>query len=174
MLHENKHAVLTLPNKIQEVIKHGNALLKSEKFEEADAVFLYAKQKWPDSPLPYIGSARTAHFGSNNHNLSLERWTIAREKFPADLQVLKGLGSLYLEMKEFDKASECFTEVHHLEADSFRELNAFMQGVNVLMTSEEYSKAEELLHEAQTRWPEKCSPFYTHHRLLEVHRRSLK
>lgn len=165
--------MVNLPNEIQKVIERGITLLKSEKFNEADAVFLYAQKKWPDNPLPYIGSARTAHF-SNNNNLSLECWIIAREKFPADMQILKGLGSIYLDLKEFDKASKCFTEVHNLEANSFRELNKFMQGVNVLIDSEEYTKAEDLLREAKIRWPEKINPFHAHHRLLELNRRKSK
>jgi tetratricopeptide (TPR) repeat protein len=158
-------------NNIQEFLDHGITLLKSGKFDEAEAVFLVAQTKWPDSPLPYTGSARTAHF-SNNYSLALERWIIAHEKFPADIQILRGLGNIYLELKKLDKANKCFIEVLDLEANYFKEMHEFMQGVNLLIDSKEYTKAKELLLEAEIRWPENIVPFHAHHRLLETIRRN--
>lgn len=163
--------MLHTPNDIQAFIDHGITLLREEKYDEAEAVFLKAQLKWPDNPLPFIGSARAAQF-NNKLRLSLKRWKTARDKFSSNLQILKGLGNIYLELKKFRKARRCFTETNELESSSFKKLKEFMRNVNVLISAEEYTKAEALLIEAQTRWPEKINPFHAHHRLLEIKRRN--
>lgn len=162
-----------MPNDIQEFIDYGITLLESEKQDEAEAVFLDAQIKWPDDPRPFIGSARTANF-NNNLNLSLERWKMARDKFPANLHIIKGLGNVYLDLKEFDKANKCFSVAHELELNSIKEMNNYMGNVNELIYSENFIKAEALLIEAQLKWPEKINPFHSHHRLLEINRRKSK
>ena len=159
-----------LVNDINIYIEYGNNLLKSKKYNEAETLFIDARTKWPEEPLPYIGAANAAH-SNNNYELSLKRWEIAREKFPANLQILKGLGSIYLDLKEYDKANKCFSEAHDLESNSFDEMNKFMSHVNELIFSENFTEAEALLIDAQKKWPEKISPFHTHQRLLEKKRR---
>lgn len=158
-------------NNIQDFIDHGITLLQSRKFDKAEAIFLAAQAKWPESPLPFIGSARTAYF-SNNNNLSLERWIMARERFPDDIQILKGLGNIYLDLNELEKANKCFIEAQEKDMISYKELDELIQEANILIDSKNYTKAEELLLEAESRWPEHIAPFHAHHRLFEIKRRN--
>ena len=119
----------SLLNDIQAFIDTGNSLLASGEYDKAELIFLEANTKWPENPHPYIGLAHTAHF-KDRYTLSLERWKIAHGKFPGNFQILTGLGNVYLDLKNFEKANKYYAEANelssnalNLELDLFKDLN---------------------------------------------------
>lgn len=162
----------TLPSDFKTLMNNGNSLLGSGEYVKAEAMFLEATNKFPESPHPFIGLARSAQY-KNNYTLSLERWKIALDNFPGNTQILIGLGNIYLDLKDFEKANRYFSEANDLELGLFNELNELVENGYALMHAEEFAKAESEFINAQSKWPNSLKPFYAHHRLLEIKRRKL-
>jgi len=158
-------------NDIQSLIDHGFLLLVAGKYNKAEELFLKAQAKRPSNPTPFIAFAHAAQL-KNDNNLSLKRWKLAYDKFPDNLLILKGLGNIYLELKNLEEGSNYLIEAQKLEATSNKVMYEYIENGNKLLQAGDPAKAEEVFIEAQMKWPDKLAPFHAHHRLLETNRRN--
>ena len=121
------------PSEMTALVGKGNACLELNDYDVAETIFLRVQEQWPDNPRAFIANARVAQLQCNWEE-ALERWEKVLRKFPNNIPARIELGSVLLELGEFDKAEEIFLE-------------------------------------AQKKWPNRNRPFYLHHRVLELQRR---
>lgn len=97
------------PKNMPASIGRANASLELEAYGDAETYFNEAQLKWPDNPNAFIGYARVAQM-QYLWEEALVRWQRVLDKFPYNVHAPVELGSVLLELGEFDKAEEIFLE----------------------------------------------------------------
>jgi tetratricopeptide (TPR) repeat protein len=95
----------------------------------------------------------------------------AYDRWPSEVRIVKGLGRACLDLNEVDNAEKYFSEVNALERETNAQLIKLIQHAWSLLQQDDINEAENLLREAQIKWPDKIGAFHMHHRILEVIRR---
>jgi tetratricopeptide (TPR) repeat protein len=77
----------------------GEALAQAGRFDEAEALVAEARQRFPDTPLPFAAAARVAEAGRRWPEAA-ERWREAQQRFPAEAELALRLYEAELRLAE--------------------------------------------------------------------------